>query len=137
MIEKRAISVVQLDQRGFVSQIFLVPKKRWRSQTGSELESSKQVHCRGALQDGGISHGEGSCETRGLVGKIGSKRCLLSGTNTPQSPEVSSVPVAGQSIPVSLSAIQPILCPTYLYKVDETSGGILEGEENQADHIPA
>ena len=45
--------------------------------------------------------------------------------------------VAGQSIPVSLSAIRPILCPSYLYEVDETSDGISEEEGNQADHIPA
>ena len=121
--------------KGFCLPDFSSPQKRWRSQTGSELEGSKQVHCRGALQDGGISHGERSCETRGLVGEIGSKRCLLSGTSRPQSPEVSSVPVAGQSIPVSLSAIRPILCPSYVYKVDETSGGFSEGEGNQTDHI--
>ena len=121
--------------KGFCLPDFSSLQKRWRSQTSSELEGSKQVHCRGALQDGGISHDEGSCETRGLVGKIGSKRCLLSGTSRPQSPEVSSVPVAGQSISVSLSVIRPILCPSYLYKVDETSGGFSEGEGNQTDHI--
>ena len=121
--------------KGFCLPDFSSPQKRWRSQTSSELEGSKQVHCRGALQDGGISHGKRSCETRGLVGKIGSKRCLLSGTSRLQSPEVSSVPVAGQSIPVSLSAIRPILCPSYVYKVDETSGGFSEGEGNQTDHI--
>ena len=83
MIEKRAISGVQPDQRGFVSQIFLVPKIDGGHRPVVNLEGSKQVHCRGALQDGGTSHGERSCETRGLVGEIGSKRCLLSGTSRP------------------------------------------------------
>ena len=81
------------------------------SQTGSKLEGSKQVYSRGAFQDGGVSHGEGFCETRGLVGKIRSEGCLLSGANRPQSPEVPSVLVAGQAIPDSLPAFRPVLCP--------------------------
>ena len=105
MIEKRAISVVQSDQRGFVSQIFLVPKKDGGHRLVVNFEGSKQVHSRGAFQDGGVLHGEGSCETRGLVGKIGSKGCLLSGADRPQSPKVSSVLVAGQfhCLPFGLS----------------------------------
>ena len=121
--------------KGFYLPDFPSPQKRWRSQTSCKLEGPKQVHSRGPLQNGRFSHGEGSSENRGLIGKIRSEGCLFSGTNRPQSPEVSSVPMAGQSIPISLSAIRTVLCPSYLYEVNETSGGIPEGEGNQTDHI--
>ena len=135
MIEKRAISLVQPDQRGFISQIFLVPKKDGGHRPVVNLKALNKVHSRGPFQNGRFSHGEGSSENRGLVGKIRSEGCLFSGTNRPQSPEVSSVSMAGQSIPISLSAIRTVLCPSYLYEVNETSGGIPEGEGNQTDHI--
>ena len=70
----------------------------WRLPSRSELEGPKQVHSRGAFQDGRLSHGEGFGETWGLVGQNRSEGCLLSGANRPQPPEVPSVSVAGRAV---------------------------------------
>ena len=51
MLEKQAITVVQPGQ------------ERWGLSASSEVEGLKQVHSGGALQDGGLSHGERSSET--------------------------------------------------------------------------
>ena len=110
-------------------------QKGWRPPSCSELEGPEQVHSGGALQDGGLSHGEGFGETWGLVGQNRSEGCLLSGTSRPQSPEVPSVSVAGQPLSVPLPTVRPILCPSHLHEVDEASGCLSERERNQTDHI--
>ena len=98
------------------------PQKGWRPPTSSELEGPKQIHSRGAFQGGGLSHGEGSGKTRGFDGQTRFERCLFSGAGRPQSPEVPSISMEGQSVPVSLPTIWPILHPSHLHKVNETSG---------------
>ena len=44
--------------------------------------------------------------------------------------------MAGQTVPVSVSAFRPILCPSHLHKTDETGGSPSEGEGNQTHCIP-
>ena len=44
--------------------------------------------------------------------------------------------MAGQTVPVSVSAFWPILCPSHLHKTDETGGSPSEGEGNQTHCIP-
>ena len=63
MVEKQAISVIQPDQRGFVSQVFLASKKDGGHRPIVNLKGPKQVHSRGTFQDEGLSHGEGFDET--------------------------------------------------------------------------
>jgi len=108
MLEKQAISMVQSVQRGFVLQMFLLPR---RPQACYKSEGPEQVYCRTALQNEGHSHGKGSGETRGLASQ---NRCLFLGTNRPQLPEIPPVSVTGQSIPVSMSAIWPIMCSSHI-----------------------
>ena len=42
-------------------------QERWRLSASSKFEGLKQVHSRGALQDGGLPHGERFSETTRLV----------------------------------------------------------------------
>ena len=110
-------------------------QKGWRPPSCGELEGPEQVHSGGALQDGGLSHGEGFGETWGLVGQNRSEGCLLSSTSRPQSPEVPSVSVAGQPLSIPLPTIRPILCPSHFHEVDEASGCLSERERDQTDYI--
>ena len=111
-------------------------QKGWSPQAGNKPEGSEQIYCGGALQDGGFPHGEGFNKTRGLVSQNRPEECLLLGTGSPQSPEIPSVSMAGQTVPVLVSAFRPILCPSYLHKTDETGGSPSEGEGNQTHCIP-
>ena len=55
------------------------PQKRWRfpASSHSELEGPQQIHLGRTLQDGGVSHGEGSGETGRLVSKDRFEGCIL------------------------------------------------------------
>ena len=103
--------------------------------SGDKSEGFEQVYSRGALQDGGVSYGQGPGKTRGLVDQARPEGCLLSSAHRPQSPKISPVSMARSNIPVLLSPIWPILCPSHLHEVDETSSGFSEGEGNQTNHI--
>ena len=54
---------------GFCLPTISGPQKGWWVSPSSELEGPEQVHPRGALQDGGVPHGERSGEAGGLVSK--------------------------------------------------------------------
>jgi len=99
----------------------------------SELEGFEQAHSRGAFQNGGLSYGEGSCRDQRLDGEVRLERCLLSSTSGP--PEISSIPVAGSHLSVSLPSIWPVLCSLDIYKADEASSGLPKGERHQTNNL--
>ena len=53
----------------YISNISSI-QERWRLSASSKFEGLKQVHSRGALQDGGLPHGERSSETTRLVSQV-------------------------------------------------------------------
>ena len=121
--------------KGFCLTDISGAQERWRPQAGNKSEGSEQVHCGRALQDGGLSHGEGHGETRGLASQNRPEGCLLFSANRPRPPEVPSVSVAGQSLSVPVPTIWPILCPSHVHKTDETSGSFPKGEGNKTHNI--
>ena len=90
--------------KGFCFSDISDAQKGRRPQASNKPKGSEQIFCGGALQDGGFPHGKGFGTTRGLVSQNRSEGCLLFGTSSPQSPEIPSVSMAGQFIPVSVSA---------------------------------
>ena len=121
--------------KGFCFSDICGAQEGWRPQAGSKPEGSEQICCGEALQDGGFPHGEGFDKTRGLFSQNRCEGCLFLGTSSPQSPEIPSVSMAGQAVPVSVSAFRPILCPSHLHKTDKTGGSPSEGEGNQTHCI--
>ena len=107
---------------------------RWLLTSG-ELESTEQVHCGGALQDGGLPHDKGPGETRRLASQTRPERCLFSGSNTSQSSEISPILLARNSVPISLPSIRPVMCPSHIHQADEASSRIAAGEGNTPDHL--
>ena len=107
---------------------------RWLSTSG-ELESTEQVHCGGALQDGGLPHDKGPGETRRLASQTRPERCLFSGSNTSQSSEISPILLAGNSVPISLPPIRSVMCPLHIHQADEASSRIAAREGNTPDHL--
>ena len=56
--------MLEKEEEGFVSSIFLVPKKRGASETCSESPPPQSVHSLRTFQNGGDSHAEGSVKKR-------------------------------------------------------------------------
>ena len=91
--------------RGFCLSDIPGAQKGWGFSSGDKSEGLKQVYSRGALQDGGVSYGQGPRKTRGLVDQARPEGCLLSGAHRPQSPKISPVSMARGNIPVLLPPI--------------------------------
>ena len=136
LIEKQAIPMVQPGQGGFVSQIFLVPKKDGGFHPVINLKALNKFIAEEHFKMEGF-HMVKDLAKPGLtkLDQARPKGCLLSGAHRPQSPKISPVSMVRGNIPVLLPPIWPILCPSHLHEVDETSSGFSEGERNQTNHI--
>ena len=111
------------------------PRKGWWVSPSSELEGPEQVNPRGALQDGGVPHGERSGEAGGLVSKDQFEGCLLSDPGVSLSPEVSPVYLEGKFVPVPMSSIRTLMCPPSVYESNEASSGLSQRKRNQIDNL--
>ena len=120
---------------GFCLPTISGPQKGWWVSSSSELEGPEQVHPRGALQDGGVPHGERSGEAGGLVSKDRFEGCLFPNPGASLSPEVSPVYLEGKSVPVPVSSIRTLMCPPGVYESNEASSGLSQRKGNQIDNL--
>ena len=111
-------------------------KKRWRFPASSELEGPQQIHPGRTLQDGGVSHGEGSGETGRLVSKDRFEGCILPDPSVFWAPEVSAVHLEGKSLPVPLPSIRTVMCPTSIHEGYETCSGLSQRKGNKINNLP-
>ena len=101
------------------------PQKGWWVSPSSKLESPEQVHPRGALQHGGVPHGERSGEAGGLVSKDRFEGCLFPNPGASLSPEVSPVYLEGKSVLVPMSFVWTLMCPPSVYESNEASSYVV------------
>ena len=111
------------------------PQKGWWVSPSSKLEGPEQVHPRGALQDGGVPHGERSGEAGGLVSKDRFEGCLFPNHGASLSPEVSPVYLEGKSVPVPMSSIRTLMCSPSVYESNEASSCLSQRKGNQIDNL--
>ena len=76
------------------------PQKRWRVPASSEFEGPQQIHPGRTVQDGGVSHVEGSGETGRLVSKDRLEGCILPDASVFWVPDISAVHLEGKFLPV-------------------------------------
>ena len=135
-IEKRAICKCDVvTQRGFVSEIFLVPKKNGGHRPVVNLKALNRFIIEEHFKMEGFHMVKDLVKPGDWMTKTRFERCLFSGTGRPQSPEVPSISMEWQSVPVSLPTVWPMLRPSHLHKVNETSGSFSEREGNPTDYI--
>ena len=60
---------------------------------------------------------------------------ILCDSDSSGPPQIPPISVTGSDLPILLPAIRFILCPKSIYKTDEASGGIPEGEKNEIDNF--
>ena len=121
-------------RRGFISQIFIVPKKDGPS--NNKPEGIEQSHSRGTLQDGRVSYGQGNEQATRLVSEDRSKGCIPISPNTPEPPQIPPVSLVIPEISVQLSAFWTVMHTSSVYETNETSSGLPEGERNEIDNLP-
>jgi len=85
-------------------------------QTSGELESIKPICGDNASQDGKSPHSPFPNTARGLDGKIGSERCLPSGSNLSKSP---AIPMEREHISIQVPSIWPLSCTKSGHKAAE------------------
>ena len=79
--------------KGFLSRIFLVPKK-WFSKTTNKPIPAEPIYSLGAFQDGQHPLSGELNPGGGLNDKSGSKRCLLFHPNSPRTSSMAMLLVA-------------------------------------------
>ena len=56
--------------------------------------------------------------------------------NTSESPQIPPVPLAIPEVPVQLSALRTVMCTLSVYKTNEASSGLPEGERDEINNLP-
>ena len=123
-------------RRGFHIPNIHCPQKRRRIPSSNKPEGIEQLHSRGTLQDGRVSYGKGNDQTTRLVSEDLSKGCISISPNTLEPPQIPPVSLAIPEISVQLSAFRTVMCTSGVYKTNETSSGLPEGERNEIDNLP-
>ena len=122
--------------RGFHIPNIHCPQNRRRIPSGNKPEGIEQLHSRGTLQDGRVSYGKGNDQTTRLVSEDRSKGRISIIPNTLKPLQIPPVSLAIPEISVQLSAFQTVMCTSSVYKTNETSTGLPEGERNEIDNLP-
>ena len=132
MLGKQAIRVVQPGQRGFVSQIFLVPKKDGGHRPVINLKALNKFIVEEYFKMKGFHMVKDLIKPGDWLAKIDLKDAYFL---VPVHPSHQKFLQFQQTVRVSVSAFRPILCPSHLHKTDETGGSPSEGEGNQTHCI--
>ena len=96
------------------------PQERWLSKASDQLETSESVYSPTTFQDGESGNDQRPAERRQLDGFNRPKGCLPVGHNMARSSEVSEIPMAGQSVRVSVPSLWSEQCTTCLHQTTET-----------------
>ena len=93
LLTKQAIHPVSVGQRqdGFVSHLFLVPKKRGCSETSNKFKAFESICEVQALQNGKYLHAARPTKTRRISGQNRFEGCLLHNSHLGKPPKISEV----------------------------------------------
>ena len=136
LLEKKAISVVTAPYtQGFLSRIFLVPKKDGSQRPVINLRQLNQFVIWEHFKMESIHLVENLIQER-LDDKNGSKRCLFLHSYPPRKLPMVTLPVARTSVRISVSPIRPVLSTTSVHQSDTAHSGMVEtaGGENSCIH---
>ena len=120
---------------GLLLQYISCPQERRGTKTCHQSQSTEQLCSPGALQDGGYSHSEGAAGIGRLASKSRSEGCLLRNSHSPNTSEVLTFPVPGESFPIHLPSIRPVLSSVGVHKNPETSTGHLTTKRGPYDRL--
>ena len=133
LLEKGAISVVSSPQtQGFLSRMFLAPKKQWLLKAHNKPQGTKPLCYLGAFQDGKYPSSREFNPGGRLDDKDGSQRCLLLHPNPSGTSSVTTVPVAGADVRISVTAFHSVLSSMGIHQGDTPNSSMAEtfGGEN-------
>ena len=128
-LEGCTVSPVEPTPEGFISQLFLVPKKDGGQRPVINLKTLN-TFVRVFPHDSRLS------KAQRLDGNSGSERCVFPDTNPFRPPTLPQVSVGRPNLSVPLPSVWPVMCTTGVQKSDEASGGLPEGEKCPVDNIP-
>jgi len=110
-------------------------QERWRSETCHQSETPEQICEIRALQNGRVTHSQGSLETARLDGQSGPERCLFHGPNSPPTSQPASLQVGGKGIPIHLPSLWSLHSPKGLYKDPEAICGDVQIPRHPAGNL--
>ena len=111
-------------------------RKEGRGTEASHKSKGSQHVCEArTLQNGGITHPSRSYPTKRLDDKIGSEGCLPSDTDSCRTPTPPPVPMGSQNLSISVSPIRVDICPTGIFKNNETHSGSTSAHGYPSSHL--
>jgi len=111
-------------------------QERWIIQTGSQLETPKSVHGEDTLQDGKLEYDQRPTEGRRLDGLHRPEGCVSLSSDLGGSPEIPSLPMAGQGVRVSVPSLRAVQRSTGLHQAAETGIDAYTTSRNTAYNVP-
>ena len=125
LLKKGAVSEIQVATRpGSIPGT----QKRRRAETSDKSQALKPVPPGRTLQDGRDTYPKGHCKARRLARESRPEGCLLHHPNPPIPQGVSKVQISGDTIPVQLPPIWPVLGTLGLYQDPQASDSPPSGD---------
>ena len=134
LIRKGAIVETTVSLNSFISQLFLVEKKRGGGATTShQPEGIESVCSGGTLQNGRSTSPSRLNPARGLDDKNGPQRCLFASANPRSSSMFSPVCLGRETLEISVPTIWPVISTKGVYQTPETSCGPTQTDRPTVD----
>ena len=111
-------------------------QERWLIQTSNQPEATESVYGEPALQDGEPGNDERPAEEQRLDGLNRFEGCIPVSSSMGGPPEISSLPMAGQSVRIPVPPLWPVECAPCLHQAAETSVGTSAASRNTFDNVP-
>ena len=120
IIRKRCyrISTTRSGRPGFLQHLFHCSKKRRRSPSNINLETSQCIHGKISFQDGNTKINHSSPPCGGVGVHLRSARCIPTNSHVSTSQEVSEVLCTGSSLPISSHALRHHSCTKGFYQTN-------------------